>query len=326
MKSPLEHESISDSEVHVRKIGKEFSDIRKPHLEVLQPLVDHAKTLTDLPLVYDVTRLHPPAYTEFSFTEFLGCLYISPQSIEVATRLVDHAANHDTEYDNFNIVQEIFKRQDFEPTLDKYSLNNTELSHYPSKIIFTPGDNIFKPMISREILTRVMVEHEDCMIKPHPMSSNELIRFLGREFGYRRIIEPSSSGWHCLMKAETVYCSTSTELGIYAGLLNKEIINIGNFFNECRGAYSPFYRIIWNLDKSERQDALTNILNSPYSGVFHPKDPDVKKKMQDFFSLSADIRKYLKPMAYEIGPTEWADIQMSKLQVKDKEVVVPTNR
>ena len=313
-----------DHDVHVRKIGKEFSTIRKPHLEILQPLVEYAKEQSELPVVYDVTRLNPPYFHEYTFTEFLGCLYISPQSTEVAARLVDFASKTETEQSSFNIVTEIFKRNEFEPTLDKYRLNNEEIENYPKKVVFIPGDNIFKPMISREILTRIMIENDECKIKPHPMTSPDLIRVLGREFGYRRILDPMLSGWNCLKHAQEVYCSTSTEMGIYASILEKPIYNIGNFFNEAKGAYSPFYRLLWNKAPDECSDILYNVLNSPYSGVFHPKDPDVRNKIKTFFAKSLEIREDMKPLVYEIGPTEWADIQMSKITPqpqKDKNAV-----
>ena len=312
MRSPLENESISDNDTHVRKVGSDFAKMRKPHLQKIQPLIDHAKQVSTLPVVYDITRLHHPYFNEFTYTEFLGCLYISPQSVEVAARLTQKAFE-DTNLYEFDIVGKIFERNKEEKTLDKYNLKLEEDTLNPKKVVFIPGDNVFKTIISREILTTVMMTHEDCLIKPHPMSTGDLLRTLGREFGYRRIIEPLASGWKCLQDAEEVYCSTATEMGIYAALLEKPIHNIGNYLLEARGAYTPFYRLMWNKSIPDTRATVEKILNSPLSGVFHHDDPLAKEKIETFFKAAMEIRSYMKPLTHEIGLTEWADLQQSKL-------------
>lgn len=313
MKPPLHNESLVNEETHIKKIGKEFAEKRAPHLTQLAAPLELAQKICPLPMSYDVTRLQHPYFNEFSYTEFLGCLYISPQSAEIAARMIEAADIDQRHSFGFMTYKEILNRKQADGTLDKYTLEaDAELNPDAKKIAFVPGDNIFTTAISKELLARFMDDPE-AYIKPHPMTTPNLTRMLGREFGYHRILEPMHSGWKYLQQATEVHVSTTTEMGIYAAMLGKPIHNIGNYFLEARGCYVPFYRLLWNKNIAQNEMTIKRVLASPLSGVFHPEDPDLEEKMFIFFDSCMKLREFFKPRVQEIGISEWIDIQASKM-------------
>lgn len=319
MDSPQTQELLNDHEMHVKRVGKDFAEMRKPHLLELQKLQNLAKELSPLPISYDVTKIQPPYFNEFTCTELLGCLIISPQSSEVSARITEQ---YESKSYYFPVHEYILNRKDQNKTLDKYKLD-TKLKYKDlNTVIFLPGTNLLKSAVSKEKVTEILFEDETALLKPHPMTNPDTIRMLGREYGYHRIIEPLYSGWLCLQEAKNIYVTTTTEMGLYATLLEKPINNIGNVFTNGKGAYNSIYRLLWNKSPKEAKDILIKCLASPYSGVIHPNDPYATKKMTDYFNLAMKIREDMRPRVFEIGPTEWADIQLNKINGPKEDNVI----
>ncbi len=284
-----------------KRLGS-FASTRKPHLAALAPLEEVVRSSTSLPWTYDVSRTQPPYFHEFAYTEAIGGLMIAPQSAEIAARLVEKALTESSSI--FDPLPGIWERHRQSGTLDKYDLKDPSSVH--RKVAFLPGSNLFASMVSREALTRLMHEDSEVVIKPHPLTEDNLLACLGIEFGYHRILEPGVSGFACLFQAQQVYATSATELALYAALLGRPVTNIGNVQTEARGAYHPLFRLIAGRPGNEARDILTRVLKSPYSGVFWPHDPEAQARIATYVGAALELRQFFKPLVCEEPRLDWA--------------------
>lgn len=292
---------MSNSQQLAKHLGP-FVSLRGEHLKKLHPIELAIRAKSPFQATFDVSRSQPPAYNEITYTEMLGGMFVSPQSTEASARQVKAAYEDETDYGT-DMVSLIMTSRD---NLDKYNLKSTGEPSKFKKVAFPPGSNIFSKAISRESLGRAM-EDPELMIKLHPMTNDETKRMLGISFGYQRLLDSGMSGWEMLLGAEEVWTSTTSEMGLYAILLgDKNIHNISAYPYEQIGAYYPFYRMLWNEDSIEAKRKLTRILNSPFSGFFHPDDPEWESKLDIYFAKMVEIRSEIKPIVTEINAHEWA--------------------
>lgn len=287
-------DKLSDPAVQATKLGPLADKRDKALSPALAPVEDLVRTMSPLPASYDVSRTQPPYFSEFTYTELFGCLYVNPQSTEAAARMAAMALADDSDAHPW-----------FEPpAADKYE-QTAGIDAAVRKIVFLPGNNIFKQIVSRDALTRAMRDDPDLYLKPHPLSDEELLRMLGREFGYHRVLRPDASGADYLSQATDAYVTTSTQMGLYAVLDGKRIHNIGVPSYEARGAYFPLYRLLWGHEHPD--DALISMLSSPFSGVFHPDDWNLAARIGAYFDAAMGLRDTLKPFVEELTPPQWAD-------------------
>jgi len=281
--------SWPSSDELARRVGENFAARRGSHLERLKPAVALAERLAPLPLSHDVTKLQPPFFFEFSWTEMLGGLYVSPQSAEISARLCQAAAA--VPFAGDLGLKALDKYAGLQPPRDT-----------PRQVAFLPGSNILQKALSYEALIRAMHDEPELMIKPHPMTDAATLRSLGRAYGYHRIVDAEVSGAELLLGCETAYVCPTTELGLYGALYGKRLVNIGNVRAEAQGAYNGFYVQIWR-DPS----ALRRMLACGLAGWFDPEDPALDAKIADFFALAMQLREAFRPLVREISPTDYAD-------------------
>ena len=308
---------LSDNETQNAKLTVDFAKLRSEHLKLLAPLEEEIRRQAPLPISYDIGRSQPPYFNEFTYTELLGGLYVSPQSCEAAARMVQEAVDCQDP-----ILADVM---DFIPLRDKYKLDEKPLAS-PPNVVFLPGTNIFRIAVSKENLSRLMHEQEDIMLKLHPLTDEGLTRFLGMNFGYHRLIGGRVSGAAVLSASQRVWVTTSTEMGLYAMLEGKPVGNITNYAYEPRGSYNPFYRVLWNATNKRR--AIRQVLNSPLSGFFHPEDPHVREKIGKYFEHAMSWRAAYKPLVEEYSRMEWNQLMVNRFQEhlpKDKHAVPKGN-
>lgn len=296
---PLSRERLGHKRVQEKKIGP-FADMRGVHLQALTPVETLVRKHAPLPITYDVNRVQQPYFHEYTYTELCGSgLLVSPQSVEVYARQVQKALDRPEQ--GFDAASAIMAAYEERGTVDKYQLQTRDVGQLES-VAFIPGANLFDQMVSREALMRAMHEDDSLMIKCHPLSGPDLVNMLSRMFGPTRILNPMLSGDAVLKAAKRVYCTTTTELGLYATLMGKPIANLGDFFNESRGCYSAFYRVLWGKSPADAREALTKALNSPYGGFMHRADPDLSGRLKTYYAATMEDRALLKPLTVFTPP------------------------
>ncbi|WNV48178.1 hypothetical protein Ql52_gp042 [Caulobacter phage Quill_5.2] len=280
---PFSLELMGDKEVHTKKIG-DFASRRGSHLDALSSIEEAIRKASPLPISYDVSRTQSGYFGEYTYTEFLGDgVLIQPQSSEAAARQVALSLDEDVRVEYFPSPR------------DKYALNPAD--RLPKAVAFLPGTNLLKDeFISREALARAMWEDPELVIKPHPLTELEQVKSFAREFGYHRVLGHETSGVQALQAAERIYCSSSTELGLYAVATGKPISNLGNFYVEGQGTYASIYRLLWGQTKGEAKDRLLRILNSFNGGFIYLGDKRAQRKIETYFQNSMHIREQLRPL------------------------------
>lgn len=280
------------------KIGEEHADHHYRSLQPFKELVLKAEELCPLEMSYDVSRIQHPYFNEFTWTTLLGGIYISPQSGWLAAILARQAAGDE------NAIPYV------PPVGDKYELEEPAGKH--RHVFFAPGTNVFRDTVSIEALTELMAHNDEVVIKPHPLTSPDTIRMLGREFGYHRILSPKASGAAVLRGCKVAYVAPTTELGLFGLLIGKKVKNVGNPLREARAGFSPIYSVL-----REQPDALPRFLGSDLGGFFRADEPDLVGRLTRFFANAMTVREGFRPPVREIGPTEYADFMAGKFVRRD---------
>lgn len=268
---------------------------KNPSLQNIIPLENYILQAAPLPITYDVNRPQYWYFNEYTYTEFMGGIAISPMNDEMACRNIINSMKYQT---TFDVEQIIYDRLEKNKTLDKYTL--TEL---PSKkwkhVIVLPGSNLLGSHISKEIISKLMWEYGDnIVLKPHPLTHEHDVTQMGKDFGRHRVISANISGWEVIKNADTVYTTSSTELAMYACLFGKKVKSIGNIFFERTGSYYPTFMHIVDATPKNARKKLLKILKSNSSGIVFAEDPTYEEKINNFFKETMKLRKKFKPIVY----------------------------
>lgn len=293
------HKQLMSDLAHQKEKISDFANLRKKSLhQRLGPVEALIRKYVQLPVTYDVGRLQQPYFSEYTYNDSLDAIYLTPQSAEVASIMAQKALD-DEKYPRFDFETTFELSKNDHNNYDKYNLDPKTVT-FSNKVVFPPGSNLFFKIVSKENLFRLMHEDQDVMIKPHPLSNTDLLRKLGRDFGYHRIMNPNTSGYVVLERAQQVWGTTASEMPIRAALLGKPVYNIGNFFEEQVGSHMPVNRLLWNQSGTEAQTRARRILGSPLSGFFFPDDPRLEENIQIYLRETLAVREHWKPLVYSM--------------------------
>lgn len=259
--------------------------VRAPRNDWAKSLEPAIRSACPLPITYDVDSTQPAGFSEFSYTEFLGGVYLNTQSVEINARLIESASNVAAVDDHIDRLRQ---------TGDKYELESTAVSEWPKKVGFMVGHNIFD-IVSSEILARTAFENRDFYLKPHPLTNAEYAGRIAHLIGWDRIIKTELSGVDFVRNCEDAYVTTATELCALAVANGKRVHNLSSFFNESSGAYYPINRLLFKA-KAPRE-TLNNIIDCQFSGVLFPWMTDVPGRMQAYFQKALEAREMYRPVS-----------------------------
>jgi hypothetical protein len=247
-----------------------------------------------LPISYDVDCTQPLSFTEYTYTEFLGGVFIKTQNTEINVRL-------------FNELKEIKAQTNHLDKLkgisgDKYkSVSPIERGatqeELPKKICFFVGENMLD-MISKELVGRLAFENDDFFIKLHPLTGEKYAAGIAHIAGWHRVIQQEISAFELLKAAETVYSSSASELAAAAVVYDKEIVNVANFFHESNGSYYSINKFLFQeSDKEKRKEILNNLIDNKSSGLLFPWMDDIEERLKCFYDKTEEMRQFYKPLA-----------------------------
>lgn len=277
---------MSDTKTHdARLVGKVERSDRNAWAETLEPII---RKLSPFPISYDVTTTQPANFSEYTYTEFAGGVYISTQSVDINCRIMNLAKSEtcsDTEF--LAKWSSIIK--------DKYKLAEDASTNYPDKIVFLPANNCMD-LISFESLCRVVHEDDAARVKPHPLIDDGATKTIATKVGWNKMIPASQSGMQYLHNSKIVYSSSCSELSALGAMLGKDVRNVGSFFHESEGAYYAMTREIF-LAEDQRQ-AILNMASCQYSGIIFPwyTEAEVATRVQAFFDKSLELRRQYAPL------------------------------
>ncbi len=274
--------------------GREAAD----RLERLERIL-REKMHPDVP-TFDVTSVQRADFDEWTYTEGLGFLLVSTQSVEINVRLIEAAAA-------WRATPEVDYAGQIAGSLpDKWRLEEGNGLCAGSKVFFPPGTN-FSWIVNTDNVLRAFVLDPAWLLKPHPVTSDGTVRQAKRTFGVTRILHKDASGMRALRSAEVVGFTTTSEMGLVAMAAGKPVVDFTRFEFEHRGHYHPFYRAI-RQSPEDPPAVLNRILNCPWSGAVHldMDNEEAGKRFQLYKEKSLELRasfRPLVPLAQDTSPS-----------------------
>lgn len=279
------HELMSDPNVQKNKINHLKRSKRNSWAEKIELDI---REFSPYPISYDVTCNHPVNFTEYTYTELLGGMYLQTHSIDINCRISQAAS--EVESDDTSTFEKLKQL-----LADKYFLGNNIPEKFKNidEVIFMPGSNI-ADIASSDTIGRIC-SNEKVMVKPHPLTDEGFKKVLAKTCGgWNRIIPEELSGMYFLQNAKKVYTTAASEMSISAYILEKEVVNVGAYKFESTGAYYPIARVLFN-SKNPIQ-SLVNMVNCKWSGILFPWQEDYLERAKAFYAKSLELREVYKPL------------------------------
>lgn len=257
---------------------------------------------------YDVNRIQQQDFDCLSYTElFKNAVYVIPRHTETAyklARLCITTYNGDIEQDRQTLKERM-------QMCDKYS-DLKPIDESFRSICFLPGSNIIKQSLTMGTLAKAAYLDEDLMFKMHPLTNEHDKAELERLLKPTRIIPTDVSGFDLMLKAERVYCCSNSELGLYASVLGKTVIDLTKFESFCSLSYSPLYRF---LHYPYTPDDLVKVLINPMSGVIFHQQPDLENAVKNLINTIIELQDLNKTYSNENYKKRIKDIQCQPTQI-----------
>lgn len=265
-------------------LSKTGPTTRSKNLLKLEPIAREVQSQFDgEELLYDAVFDGPPQSTHMTFTELLSsAIYLNVCSSVVRERQIADAALEEATYD---VCARVLSEN---ANKDKYNLIRNPLCKKCDSVIMLPGSNLYAEAVDEEKIERIL-STENAVIKPHPITNQEIISKLNRKFG-NKVLKPHTSGMDVLVKADKVYTTGASETSLYAVMMGKEIGSIEKDDSIQRGAYRQLFDTLMASDDKYR--TLNNILGSFKSGIFFVWD--YQEKIEKYFEYIKETVEEMK--------------------------------
>lgn len=252
------------------------------------------RDLAPFPSSYDVSQTQGTGFSEYTYTELLGGAWVATQSLEINCRLLDLASQYpDREQIDLSLL-----------IGDKYQQSD-DLGKFSGikRVCFLPGHNAMD-IASIELIGRLVHEEPDIMFKPHPITNEQAMSFIGARVGWNRVIPKDLSGNALLSQCDSVYTTSASEMAISGTILGKKVINVSNFFVEGSGAYHSISRLLFRahaVSVEQAQLVLSSLISCPWSGIVIDQHIDTKNRFESYFAKTLELRELYRPLASPRG-------------------------
>lgn len=265
------------------KISKSGNLLRSKVLSRLPALEQRITQYFSGRMLYDIVYDGDLSFDTLTMTEVCSHgLMIHPCNFKIRQNNM-HLAAKDTEHSHEDILLKIKQSS---PNLDKYRLMPTPFTKHHDQIAFLCGSNIFDAVIDLKKLDNAVAA--GAVIKPHPLTNQDLFHRLIRRYGQAKVLNPKASGYTHLQHCDGIFTTGSSELSIYATMLNIPVQSIQQEQPQRVGVYEEFFTLALTHDNPYH--AINNIFNSHKSGVFFHWDKDDRIE-QHMAYLENEVRK-----------------------------------
>ncbi len=250
--------------------------------------------LAPLPTTYDIRPIQREYFSEFSYHDVMGGIYLGTLNSEVNARIME-SSMEDADSSKIKISNFMQLPQ------DKYKLESIETDDdMPEIVVFWQGSNIHG-IENQELLHKVMFTNDDAVIKPHPITTPEGLRQLANQYGWDRIIDPNLSGMKFLDNAKVVFSTCNSEMGLVAALKKIPLVDSTSIFKNKDLSYSAIYRLFKDEQVEHNYEVMARAMNSPTSGFIPVWADNIEERVQAFINRSMEIRSFFRP-AYSYYP------------------------
>lgn len=257
--------------------------VRNARMNAVADIEQKIKQFAPLPICVDIASPEPPYFEYFTYCDLLGGILLQTGSAEITARLTSNCVFNidETEVSNFN--------EDW--AWDKYALNDAPTTAY-DKVAFLPGSNLLH-VIDQGVLAKL--SDHDWYVKPHPITADQTLADLGRQFGYRRIFSNTVSGHALFKNTSTIATTQASEFFILAGLMRKPIVDLTKYEYSWLLAYQSF-GVVYSQDIETNYRNMTRALMHPKSGWIHPSmsEFEIDTRITGYFDEAMKLREPFK--------------------------------
>lgn len=264
---------------------------RSKKLDDLVGLSEQLIAATDKQVLYDVYYGKDPKFESIHYTEmFSNALLITHCDDALRYEMVIHGIDDQS-------VTPLDPTELLSSQLDKYRLLRESDRRPIPAVIFLPGSNLLEKNVDWHFVYQLY--KAGAKIKPHPITSTDwLIRI--KESFPGSIFDSGVSGHDLLQRAEAVYCTSASELGLL-GKLMKKPVGLIDADDEIvdRHIYRQLYAVI--RTQPDPYAALCRLLASPYSGLYWLHDDP--SKLDRILSILDSLHRqhYSPPTNLDLG-------------------------
>ena len=301
-------EQLSNQEQFDKRTGNKLGRVDLTHLDKVEELIKkHCNGIYTTS--YDVVRDDYQDFDDLSYTEiFKSAVYLIPAHTETAYKMAHLCVTSyrgNIEQDRQTLLERI-------QMCDKYT-KLTPINETFSSICFLPGSNLLRQAVTLGKLAEAAYYDDKLMFKMHPLTNEADRKTLRRLIPPTRVIPPEVAGFPLLEAAERVYTTSASELGLYASLLGKTVIDITRFSGISDLSYSPLYRF---LHYPYTPDDLVKVLINPMSGVIFHQEPDLEGAVKNVIDTIIELQDLNKTYSNENYIQRIRDIKCNRTKTQ----------
>jgi hypothetical protein len=267
--------TMRDSYKNEDRIGD--LEVKDDYLEFQLKVEDFIESHSLLPVTFDVAQCQPPFFSEYTYTDYAGGVWIKSLSAEFNSRYLMTLPKDNT---GQLIFREKYELSRFRDDKDLEEKDNRT-------IIFLAGTNLFN-QICWELVDRIIYFNDKALIKPHPLTNDEGLKKVGNRYGWHHLIGVQESGYYWFEKASKVYATSNSELFVRAMLTDKYADCINYLEKIPKSSYFSFF--ILNKEGYKANEIKSVILDEA-SGIVFPHQADWKERLLKYFEKSFEFRK-----------------------------------
>ena len=164
----------------------------------------------------------------------------------------------------------------------KYRSAFLKVKRHMDSVAVLPGSNKFDEHLCTKKLKQLVNENPLLVVKPHPLSDNQLMSKIRELVPDRQLALPMEDLYSLIEKSEVVYSTHISETALTALALGKEIEPLDTFQMRMFGSFSHVNYVIYTaLDPIKE---MNKIFSSPKSGIINLDiDTDWEYKMEQYF-------------------------------------------
>lgn len=251
-------------------------------------------------LSHDCTADEKTHYKTLNYTTYAGMFIMHPLSYGPSLfQMYDAKADNKKAEGHLDwIKQNINANADGKYVKNKQLLAGSNMSEFEAIAVLC-GANKFDKHISIQKLHHASLKHrKKLVIKPHPISREDLTNKFADFRDYVQIANPHASLYDLIKKSKIVYTTHISETALTSLILDKKIVPLDKFHERLVGSFSHINHFCFS--EIDPLKVVGSIFASAKSGVLHPEvDMDWKQKINDYLDYTLTLRHQQKDFYLE---------------------------
>tara|TARA_B100000085_G_scaffold276823_1_gene296445 strand:- start:439 stop:1344 length:906 start_codon:yes stop_codon:yes gene_type:complete len=226
---------------------------------------------------HDCTAFENIYFKTLNYTTYANMFMMCPLNFTASFDQIMDARADDVEVKDY--ISVIRKAQSKKG--GKYRANFFTVDRDMDSVAVLPGSNKFEQHVCTVKLKQLVEENPKLVVKPHPLSDNNLISRIRELVPANQLASQMESLYDLIDKASIVYTTHISESALTGLALGKEVEPIDRHTHRLHGSFSHINFVIFSaLDPIKE---MNKIFSSPKSGIINLDiDTDWEYKMEQY--------------------------------------------